>query len=310
VPASDLPNYLIHQVKVINFGPSSASNVKIQLSQIVPAGVSIASINTEFGTFSDSFWTIPTLPKDSMAILSINLSITSNAQPAQGSIQTTATIVQADQLLIHTEDDSGSISTSINSAQLTPLELNETMAANFSNSLIEQTLTVSNNNDVQVDGFKVVITGLPSHVSVYNSTGATDDGDPYLIVDGPLPANEDIEFLVQYFSATGKIDFLPNYKIEILTSSKGTGELTSQLAVGCTVSQQTDGSIVLEWNSIPGHTYYIRYSHDLTDYTVVLPGVVAEADRCQWVDQGPPDTESHPTTAGARFYQVYEETQE
>jgi hypothetical protein len=64
--------------------------------------------------------------------------------------------------------------------------------------------------------------------------------------------------------------------------------------------------VLIEFQSIPGHTYSVLYSDDssFTNTLVAQPSIVAPADRTQWIDDGPPKTISAPTNVSSRFYQV------
>jgi hypothetical protein len=60
---------------------------------------------------------------------------------------------------------------------------------------------------------------------------------------------------------------------------------------------------VIEFTSIPGRTYTVIYSSDLTHWTAATPSLTANATRTQWYDDGPPKTTSKPS-GGTRYYQV------
>jgi hypothetical protein len=53
-----------------------------------------------------------------------------------------------------------------------------------------------------------------------------------------------------------------------------------------------------------GHSYFVQHSPDLETWTTCLPVVVGDGKLAQWVDRGPPDTESPPEATPRRFYRV------
>jgi hypothetical protein len=116
---------------------------------------------------------------------------------------------------------------------------------------------------------------------------------------------------MQYFRNTGVPDFTPVYTVEFLTTVEAAA-LLSPPAVGPPLSvvrfvQLEDQSMLLEWASEPGKTYYVQYSNDMTTFITVLPGITAGANRTQWVDRGPPQTDSHPRDlTGLRAYRIVE----
>ena len=68
-----------------------------------------------------------------------------------------------------------------------------------------------------------------------------------------------------------------------------------------------NGSILIEFTSIPGRSYSVLYSSDTNAFStplVAVPNITAQADKTQWIDDGPPKTVSHPATNGSRTYRV------
>jgi PhoPQ-activated pathogenicity-related protein len=70
------------------------------------------------------------------------------------------------------------------------------------------------------------------------------------------------------------------------------------------IAMQPDATILLEFSSEPGRSYFIQYSPDLKNWKIVQPAIVADGSRVQWTDDGPPRTESTPTSTPTRFYRV------
>jgi len=69
-----------------------------------------------------------------------------------------------------------------------------------------------------------------------------------------------------------------------------------------------DGSFLIEFATTPGHVYTIQYSDGPSGpFKTAVPSITAPANRLQWLDDGPPKTESQPA-GGSRFYRVFETT--
>ena len=67
------------------------------------------------------------------------------------------------------------------------------------------------------------------------------------------------------------------------------------------------GQVLIEFQSTPGRSYTIFYSTDPNDFSAALvaqPDVTAQANRTQWIDDGPPKTVSKPLDATSRFYRA------
>ncbi|MDF3129955.1 PKD domain-containing protein, partial [Kiritimatiellaeota bacterium B1221] len=307
-----LPGNLTHQIKVTNLGPSQATGVEVDISQTLPAGVTLSSVTPAVGTYAGGTWTIPSLASTHMTVLTLVMEVSETAPGGTDLIKTTGTVSASVENRVNPADDIASVETSITSPVAMPLGLESGLLANLGNSLIEQRVRITNSNPDPVAALRLLIDGLPSDVTVFNAHGE-EGGVPFLVLNGTLNPGESVELTVQYSRNSGVANFTPVYRVELLTATEA-GDLFEEpdpadvntLAVTRMISLE-DGSILLEWNSEPGKRYYIRYSSDMVTFTTVLPGMDAVTNRTQWVDQGPPQTESHPSTVPTRFYQILEE---
>jgi hypothetical protein len=69
-----------------------------------------------------------------------------------------------------------------------------------------------------------------------------------------------------------------------------------------------NGALLIEFASTPGATYVIQYSSDMQNFKTAAPPIVAAGTRVQWIDSGPPKTDSLPGSAGQRFYRILQTT--
>ena len=67
--------------------------------------------------------------------------------------------------------------------------------------------------------------------------------------------------------------------------------------------QFENGRFIIEFSSTPGSHYAVQYTSDMETWKTATPIITAPANKVQWYDDGPPKTESKPTT-GSRFYRV------
>ncbi len=308
---NSLPGNLIHQVKVLNNGPSDATAVEIEITQTLPTGVTIDSVTPDSGSETGGTWTIPSLTEGTMATLTLTLSVPDTVSGGTDTLITTGTLNSVTEPLISTGDDTDTVSTSVSSPASSPVTLETSIIGNFGNSLLEQTVKVTNNNPTPIVAFRMLVSGLPADVTLVNAHGETTGGDPFVVWNQPVPAGDTAEVLIQYARNSGNPNFTPVYTVEFLTAVEAT-TLLDPPALGDTLTidrfvQLPDGGMLLEWASTPGQIYYIQYTSDMITYTTVLPGITAGANRTQWIDRGPPQTESHPKDlTGMRAYRVKE----
>ena len=67
-----------------------------------------------------------------------------------------------------------------------------------------------------------------------------------------------------------------------------------------------DGGLLIEFTAAPGSLYEVQYSDDNADWKVSPTRIRAAGNRVQWIDRGPPRTDSPPTDKTSRFYRVRE----
>ena len=70
------------------------------------------------------------------------------------------------------------------------------------------------------------------------------------------------------------------------------------------IARAADGSMTIGFQTESGKNYRIQYSEDCyrwNDCPEIIPGNGAKVD---WIDRGPPSTETPPASATRRFYRV------
>ena len=69
-------------------------------------------------------------------------------------------------------------------------------------------------------------------------------------------------------------------------------------------SRTTGGAFGLEFNPLANRIYYIEYGSDLIGWKTVTVPLVGTGGPVQWIDNGPPQTDSPPQSQPARFYRI------
>ena len=296
---SGSPGNLSHVISVSNSGPSDASNLAIRLESISPLGTTVVSFGPGETTLPPVL-SIADLPRGETRTYGILYDVSSIAPAGLDTIVSSAELVSFEGEIINPEDDSDSVATSVISPG--SMEIGEgSITLDLQTALLKQTITVTNNNPLDIPAFRILVNGLPGDVTVHNAQGASG-GVPFLLYNQPLAAGESIDLVVEYFQITASGGFQPEFQIELVDSA---GEAFSVAGIELNrVTSLPNEDKLLEFVSVVGEVYTIQYSRDGENWINVVPDVIAGANVTQWVDNGPPKTSSHPSTTGNRFYRV------
>lgn len=185
------------------------------------------------------------------------------------------------------------------------LQVAATLTLNRQTGLYEHRITVTNSAAREVAGFDLAITGLPAGVTV-NNASASANGTWFIHHRQPLAAGTAVTVLIDYHTPVRGTEIHPEIAVSLVSeaeSDPAAGE--AGLAVDrCEVME--DKTLLIEFTSVPGSLYEIQYSHDATSWKVSPVKVRAAGNRVQWIDRGPPRTDSPPSDQSSRFYRVRE----
>ncbi len=181
---------------------------------------------------------------------------------------------------------------------------------NRQTGLREQTIHVSNDTTATVPAYNLIIRGLPAGVEVYNASATRADGSVVIQVLQGMGPHTAQDIVIEYFSANRQPATPdPRFSTEVVLDppdqtvpDDGSTLLIDQ------VSKLPDGEMLLEFVSVPGRLYQIQYSTDGRIWKDSLTRVRAAGNRTQWIDRGPPRTESAPSQGGNRLYRVKDVT--
>jgi len=177
-----------------------------------------------------------------------------------------------------------------------------------------QLLSVANNSGTNYPGLRVLVLDIPvdtptNMIRVANAHGltnlsATVTNVPYFDF-GPVTAGQSVPFLIEWYIANRVQKPSPSFQAIVMPTP--TIVLPTTILVTNNATRVVDGKFFAEFKSQEGRAYYIQYNSSLTatnGWITSMPPVRGSGQTVQWVDTGPPRTESVPSATTQRFYRV------
>ncbi len=187
------------------------------------------------------------------------------------------------------------VSTNLTVVAFSPITMNP------QTGLFEQTVRLNNSRPSTITAARLLIQNLPSDVRVYNAGGT--NGSPFVLHNHPIAPGESVDLLIEYYRANRQA--IPQPVLVAEDATPVTGTPTGRIGAIDRNVQLANGRFLIEFSATPGRTYAVQYSSTMTNWQTVVPTITAPANRVQWYDDGPPKTQSKPTS-GSRFYRIIE----
>ncbi len=168
-------------------------------------------------------------------------------------------------------------------------------------------IVVSNRFPTSVSGFRIYVSGLPAGARLENGAGiGGPDSLPYLMYDHVLGPNASVELTAEFY-VPDRATLPPlEFEIEPLGEAEVPIPIATSGAGPSRILRLDDGSMLVEMGVEIGKTYRIEYSCGKSEWKAASGEVKASSNRLQWIDNGPPKTECHPSEAPTRFYRLVE----
>lgn len=281
---------------------SSTTAMSVTVSNTLPTGVTFNTALPSQGTFTN---------KNGVVILNLGtITASNNASAAIIVISTAAGFLTNRAVIASTEPDSeytnnsARIVTSAVSMPITNLVaiVLSPMTLNPQTGLFEQKVQVSNGGPETPASVILMVSGLATNARLYNAAGTTN-GLPFVQSTDPLPVGSNVVFLLEFYVPTRIMPTNLTYTV----LAGGYAIPSDVTGVTLAIDRMTvldNGSVLVEFTAIPGRSYAIQYSSDMIMWKTAVPAFVAPANRVQWIDAGPPKTDSNPAGQPKRFYQV------
>jgi len=141
-----------------------------------------------------------------------------------------------------------------------------------------------------------------SSIRVVNASG-TNNGVPFIISAGAIMPGECWTNVIKFYDPL-MLAFFPVLTVQLVDPVVGVGEPEGIVQPVFSGKFLRDGTFLVEFTTVPGHPYYVQYSSDMIHWKTSFPPLAGTGQHTQWIDSGPPATESLPSTLTKRFYRV------
>ncbi|MFC7338216.1 hypothetical protein ACFQY0_13560 [Haloferula chungangensis] len=215
------------------------------------------------------------------------------------------------EVTISAEDTAGNVTETtitftVPELPLPDLRLTSNLQLKRQTGLFEQSITVTNNGAREIAGFDLTVTGLPEGVCLNNSSNC-EEGTWAVEHRQPLAAGASVTLILEYYAPVRGTVLDPQIEVSLVTIPESDPAAVDEgLAVDRCV--RLDDGLLIEFVSEPGELYEVQYSNNGTDWKVSPVRIRAAGNRVQWIDRGPPRTDSPPADKPSRFYRVREIT--
>jgi hypothetical protein len=178
------------------------------------------------------------------------------------------------------------------------------LVLNRQTGLYEHTHTITNVAERGIAGFDLAITGLPEGVEVYNASACEDD---VWCVEHrqPLAAGASVTLILEYYAPVRGTVIDPEVAVSLVTEPES-DPLAVEPGFAVDRCELLDDGLLIEFTATPGARYEVQYSNDNATWKVSPTRIRAAGNRVQWIDRGPPRTDSPPADKSSRFYRVRE----
>ena len=169
--------------------------------------------------------------------------------------------------------------------------------------LLYQLVTVTNPTPLTMDAIRLTISNLPPVVRVWNANG-TNAGLPFLLYNQPVTPGGAVTFTVEYYVSDGHTLPNPVFIADLVPAVTTTNVNGTPMDIIRTVNRPGIGLLV-EFSTLANRIYYVQYSvSPAGPWRTATPAITGTGSSIQWLDNGPPKTESNPASVSQRFYRI------
>ena len=176
------------------------------------------------------------------------------------------------------------------------------LTLNRRTGLYELKIDVTNIGERAIGGAVISVDNLGNSLQVWPPS---DAGNAF-VFNNPVPGGETISLALEFFAPlrselSAELQLSVSHILPLPVSNTDGSSLDVTIA-----RLGADESTLLEVVTTPGKLYQFQYRDGESDWLPAGAPVSASANRLQWIDNGPPKTESHPSESTMRLYRVIE----
>ena len=289
---------------------------QVRLSDALPLGVTLvsAAITNSPGTpfsapiYSNNVVTVTAAVFGSNSAVTLAIVVTPTVT---GMLTNIATVTSPTADLDPTGSNrTATVITSVVSpiTNLPPLT-NGPITFNPQTGLYQQSVSFVNLSGLSVAGVRVTVLELPSSVALFNATGSTN-GAPFVEYDQTIAPGGSVVFLLEYYDAGRQPLVSTNFVATVVAAAQPPPAPSGPVLQLDRVVFISQGQLTIEFASVPGQAYVVQYSTNSSPakWQTAVPPIIASGTKTQWIDSGPPKTDSAPGAPGQRYYRVVQIT--
>jgi hypothetical protein len=171
-------------------------------------------------------------------------------------------------------------------------------------SLYEQMVRICNPTPRDFSSVGIEVQNLRTNEKVFNGSYVTNNGNPVVVYSQPVTAGSCVDMLIRYYVKT------PPVVLNVTLVPFATTPMIQIATVGGIPTRITraqflpDSTFLLNFNTDVNAVYHVQYSANLINWSTSPETVNGTGNSVQWIDYGPPATDSLPNTRVIRYYRV------
>jgi hypothetical protein len=184
-----------------------------------------------------------------------------------------------------------------------PLSVNGPIHLDYNTGFWVQSVHVSNPSPLSLNAVGILVYNMPTGWQIANSS-FTNNGAPGVLYNQPLAGGSSADVTINYYLYnTASTNASPTLMAISMDASGGASVAGTPVHINKELFL-ANGNFYLNFNTVSNATYFVQYSSDLITWKTSTQPLYGTGFSMQWIDYGPPVTDSPPNPRTPRFYRV------